>query len=206
MNVVCIIQARLGSTRLPRKALADLCGKPLIRHVADRAKQIRGVDRWVIAVPSHADYQAIMAVSGPGGVEIAFADVDENDVLGRYAACAKTFDASVIMRLTGDCPLLNPTIAEDVLRLFWQTPDCEYASNIAPGYVDGEDVEVFTAEALARAHETADDPSDREHVTPIIRRTLQIRTLLPSQAIAGRKTSVDTLSDLERVRALMAFQ
>ena len=197
---LCVIQARLGSSRFPRKALADLGGKPLIRHVVERASAIRGVGEVVLAVPER-EVVALCYCSHVVGPMVA-----EDDVLGRFAAVRAYYpEADTVMRLTGDCPLLDPRIAEQVLALYRATPGCEYAWNVAPGYIDGTDVEVFSAAALRWAHRCATDPYDREHVGPWIRRHCKVATLLPD-APSTLKTSVDTPDDLERVRTLMSYE
>jgi spore coat polysaccharide biosynthesis protein SpsF (cytidylyltransferase family) len=207
MSVLAIIQARLGSTRLPGKAFMDICGKPMIAHVYDRVLRVAGVSDIVIAVPwsEWADWRhwASLFHYVPYNA-IDAAEVPENDVLGRYARVAERRSAGVIIRITGDCPLLSAREAEHVLSLFRSSSDIEYASNISPGYVDGEDVEVFTASALQRAERTATDADDRQHVTPWLRRNCLMATLPAADATLRVKTSVDTLEDLERVRALVA--
>lgn len=196
--ILCIIQCRLGSTRFPRKALADLHGKPIVAHVVERVRQIDGIDAAVLAVP-HRD---ILSLSG-FGVAVHGPNVAETDVLGRFAKVVEYYvDADVIVRITADCPLLNPRIAEEVIALFDAIP-CDYASNIAPGYVDGEDVEVFTRSALLKAHLWATEQEDREHVTPWMRRNLQTVMLAPETPDPKPKTSIDTPEDLRRVSALL---
>lgn len=199
---LAIIQARLGSTRLPRKALMDLGGKPLIAHVVERTLQIRGVGRVVLAVPFD-DYDAFF---GLGLCEVFAPNVDEADVLGRVAAIVASHpEADPMMRISGDCPLLSPAICEQVLALYHQTPDCQYAWNVTRGYVDGEDCEVMSRDALLAMHQRARSAFDREHVTPWLRRNVPVTTLPASTSIWGPhvvKTSVDTLDDLERVRQL----
>jgi len=198
---LAIIQARLGSTRLPRKTLMDIGGKPMIQHVVERVQQIRGVDVVVLAVP-HGE-----AAFLPWAPIVVAPAVDEADVLGRFAAIVASHpDADPIMRISGDCPLLSPAICAQVLQLYQQTPGCHYAWNVARGYVDGEDCEVVSREALLCAHAWARGPFDREHVTPWVRRNVDVATL-PATLRTGRrepprKTSVDTLEDLERVRQL----
>jgi spore coat polysaccharide biosynthesis protein SpsF (cytidylyltransferase family) len=196
---ICVIQARLGSTRFFRKALADLAGKPVIQHVVDRAKQIDGVGEVVVAWPA-IDFGHVPHL----GVAQCFVAGREVDVLGRYARVVERYpEAEVIVRITGDCPLLDPAIAEEVIALLDSDRDAEYASNIAPGYVDGEDVEVFSRAALEWAAREATDLYDREHVTPWIRRHCKTATLLPATSNAKPKTSIDTPEDLERVRAML---
>ncbi len=198
---LAIIQARLGSTRFPRKALAELNGIPLTEHVVRRAREIQGVDRVVLAVPVQ-DYPDFRFDWAP---VYGFFGIEESDVLGRFARAAEREpNADTIMRLTGDCPMLDPRIAEQVLALYHADPHVEYASNVAPGYIDGTDVEVFSRSALLWAARSATAPSDREHVTPWLRRNVKCATLAPAFDAKGLKTSIDTPGDLDRVRALMA--
>lgn len=197
MSVLCVIQARLGSSRLPRKALMDIGGKPMIRHVVERVLEIPSVDDVVLAVPA-GEVRELCYCS----YTIA-PDVPENDVLSRFAAAVQLYpEHDTILRVTGDCPLFDPDVAEAVIRLY-RDAKAWYAWNCYPGYCDGEDVEVFSRSALIRANELAIEPGDREHVTPWIRRTYPVVTLKPTHP-GRRKTSVDTLEDLEYVRALYA--
>ena len=195
---LAIVQARFGSERLPRKALLPILGLPLIAHVMRRAHQIQGVDEVVLAVP-WADRDALRGA----WITMGFADLAESDVLGRFERVLGQYpDCQTVMRLTGDCPLLSAHLAEAVLALYRTRRNCEYAWNVAPGYVDGTDVEVFSAEALRWASRLATDPQDREHVTPWIRRQVTVATLAPRHP-SSLKTSVDTLEDYQRVRAMM---
>jgi spore coat polysaccharide biosynthesis protein SpsF (cytidylyltransferase family) len=199
MRVVCIIQARLGSTRLPGKALLDLHGRPMIRHVVDRALEIDGVHQVVVAVPNRQDAKAIADTLVPLEVPVVwYPRIAENDVLARYALAATEFKADAVVRITGDCPLLNPALSSVVVQEF-KAGLRGYVSNVVDGYEDGTDTEVFCADALRDAHEAATDPSDREHVTPMLRRWCQF----PAMVRAGSKSSVDTHADYERVKALM---
>jgi spore coat polysaccharide biosynthesis protein SpsF len=201
VSVLAIVQARLGSTRFPRKALADLGGRPLITHVVDRVRQVRGVDAIVLAVP-HRDFDALwpMVLSG---VSCHGPDVPEDDVLARFVAVAAMYpQCDTIMRVTGDCPLWDPREGERVLALYQSIHGCEYAWNVAPGYVDGEDCEVFSRAALLQAHWHATG-EDREHVTPWIRKHYPVATAMPFSDRRHLKTSVDTLEDLERVRQMV---
>lgn len=169
MNTVCIVQARMTSTRLPGKAMMSLGGIPAIRHVLTRCKTIPGVGRVVCAVPD-AD------ISEPIVREALFMGVgvfkgSEHDVLGRYFYAARGIKANMVMRVTGDCPMIDPEICGRVLGLM--TSGVDYASNVDPrGFPKGLDCEVFTFPALERAHAEADSSYDREHVTPWMRRNL----------------------------------
>jgi spore coat polysaccharide biosynthesis protein SpsF (cytidylyltransferase family) len=196
---LAIIQARLGSSRFPRKALALLHGKTVIEHVADRVLKTRGLRYVVLACPP-ADALTFRELFP---FMVCSPDVPESDVLARYAQVASAYaGVDTILRVTGDCPLWNPRIAEDVLKLYFSSPGVEYAgSTTADGGVDGEDCEVFGVKALKLASERATDLYDREHVTPWIRRHVKRAERLPEKS--GAKTSIDTMEDLERVRALM---
>src|SRR4051812_8636327 len=171
MRVVCIIQARMGSSRLPGKSLRALRGRPLIAHVIERAKAIPGVDRVVLAT-------SIAPRDEPLGVYVESLNVpvfygDELDVLRRYAQAAAEHQADVIMRVTGDCPFLDPFVARDVLCAYLDNPlQAQYVSNdtLTSGYPDGTDVEVFSRAVLDYAHVHAKDREDREHVTAFMRR------------------------------------
>jgi len=202
MPLLGIIQARLGSTRFPRKVLAPLAGQPLLRHVVDRVRAIPSVETIVVAVPA-GDERDIAHAAGPGVAVMAHPG-PEGDVLARFASVVETFHSyASVMRITSDCPLLNPDIAESVVQLHQESGAC-YTWNVAPGYVDGEDVEVITREAILWAHQRATDAEDREHVTPFIRRHLTVSTLPPPDDRGWMtKTSVDTMADLTRVRKLL---
>lgn len=192
---LAIIQARLGSTRFPNKALADICGHSLIERVFDRVLEVDGVDHVVLAVPEGDGWMHAWATEVPG--------VPAGDVLTRFVMVATRYpDHDTIMRVTGDCPLFDPRQAEKVLALYRSTPACEYAWNVADGYTDGEDCEVFSRAALLQAHWHAQG-NDREHVTPWIRRHYVVATLPPEPRRLVRKTSIDTMADLERVRLML---
>ena len=205
-NTVAIIQARLGSTRFPRKVLADLCGKPVLQRVIEQADRIRGVQEVVAAIP--AETQDPFA-GGHGELASAFMSRglrtfigEETDVLDRYERAARWAHADVILRITCDCPLLNPDVATDVLEVFSRMA-CDFCSNdtLISGYPDGWDVEVFSVASLETAHAQAIDPHDREHVTPWMKRHLRCQTVYADTPWTGPKLSIDTPDDLEVVRA-----
>lgn len=182
MRTVAIVQARLGSQRFPNKILADLDGRPILAWVLERANQIAGVDAVALAMPI------------PGR--------DENDVLGRFLDVARAYRADVIVRLTADCPLLNPDVAAKTIRLFHDS-GWEFVSNDTrvSGYPDGWDVEVFSIAALHRADSHAVDPLDREHVTRWMHANIMNTTLYAPAPWSGPKLSIDTPADLDVVRA-----
>lgn len=197
MSVLAVIQARLGSKRLPRKSLMDIGGRNLIQRVVERVRQIRGVDHVVLAVPNGELRELCYCA------HTIAPEVEENNVLARFVHAAQLYpEADTLVRVTGDCPLLDPRVAEDVLALYRES-HAWYAWNCYPGYCDGEDVECFKREALMKAHEQVIHDDDKEHVTSWIRRNYPVVTLKPANP-GRRKTSVDTEEDLMYVRRVYA--
>lgn len=214
MRVVAIIQARLGSQRFPRKILADLCGKPVLQHVINRVAAIDGLYSIVVACPA-SDREAInraLAKYGPGDTPdypAAYPDVPDADVLGRFARVAIEHPADAYLRITGDCPLIDPAVCYMVLQRFHEE-SADFASNdtTQSGYPDGLDCEVFTRSLLERAHREATDLHDREHVTSWMKRAAGVRTVLVTapRPYPPDKLSVDTPDDLARVAQILRGQ
>jgi spore coat polysaccharide biosynthesis protein SpsF (cytidylyltransferase family) len=176
MNTIAIIQARLGSSRLPRKVQLPLpTGRTVIEEVVYRARQIEGIDAVVIAVPDDEgdEIQDVIFRSDKLGTgedlpKVFLIQGPHHDVLARYALAAEAFGAETVMRITADCPLIEPEICADVLRLFRQTPDIDYCSNVHPRtFPTGWDCEVMTSDALMMASLNA-GVNDREHVTTFL--------------------------------------
>lgn len=205
MRCVAIVQARLGSSRLPNKVLALIEGKPMIQHVVERAQAIPNVDHVNLAVPEEelAEFYLVRAETGCGLV-----GGPRDDVLARYALAAKSSNADVIVRITGDCPLLCPEVSKFVLDEFYGAPGYDLYYNTAIGNgcwigIDGLDTEVFGREALDRAHKEAAG-LEREHVTACMRRTMKTLYVPSFSGFEHLKLSVDAQADLERVRRIMA--
>ena len=204
---IVIIQARLASTRLPRKILLPMAdGRPMLDHVAERAKQIKGVDRVVVACP-WSDYLKLVD-DGADYAKVYAPGVDPNDVLARFAAVAESEDADTIIRLTADCPFLDPDVASLVLQRFHQE-SADFATNDTSqsGYPDGWDVQVCTRALLDKLDQTITDPFHREHVFTAVNTLLGVRTVLvrkPGQPDT-RKLSIDTFDDYERLTGHMNY-
>ena len=163
MKVVAIIQARFGSTRLPGKVLLDLWGATALQRCADRVRRIAGVDQVVVATSTEPKDDLVASLAGRIGVMVVRGS--ESDVLSRYALAAERTAADTVLRITADCPFLDPEHAAAVLRAF-VADDVEYASNVAERRLPrGLDTEVLSARALFAADRAATDPLDREHVT-----------------------------------------
>ena len=165
-RVVVIIQARMGSTRLPGKVLSLIDEKPLLLYQLERIQRATLVDQIVIALPTNPLDDPIVEMCERNNIQ--YFRGSEHDVLGRYFECAERFSADVVVRCTGDCPLIDPsTIDQSLERLL--SEDLDYIANTVPPttrkYPDGSDVEVFTMQALRRANLEVTDPHEREHVT-----------------------------------------
>jgi UDP-2,4-diacetamido-2,4,6-trideoxy-beta-L-altropyranose hydrolase len=163
-----IVQARLGSSRLPGKILQKIGGRTVLEHDIARLKAVRGADLVVIATTDKESDTAVAEAATAAGALVFRGD--ETDVLARYLGAARMVDADVIMRVTSDCPLIDSDICDAVLALRAET-GADYAANNMPRlFPHGLDCEAFTRAALERAAAEATDPYDREHVTPWLRR------------------------------------
>jgi spore coat polysaccharide biosynthesis protein SpsF (cytidylyltransferase family) len=195
---VVVIQARMGSSRLPGKVMMDLAGRPVLEHVVARARAAPGVDLVCCAVPDTDKDAPLAKLAAELGAAVVRGD--EQDVLSRYAKAARETGAERIVRVTADCPLLDPEVVGRVLALL--DGGADYASNVAPrSWPKGLDVEAFTAGALRTADEAARDAYDREHVTPWMRANLARANLsLPSDERQGWRWTLDHPEDLEFCR------
>ena len=207
---VAIIQARMTSTRLPGKVLMEVGGKPALAFMIERVREARRIARIVVATTRNATDDPVAALCGTLGVDVFRGE--EQDVLGRYVAAAQSVGATVLMRLTADCPLIDPDVLDDAVAHF-AGGEYDYVSNAnIRTFPDGLDVEVFTMAALLEAHERARHPFLREHVTPYIRGirpefgagSFRIGHLLAPANFGHVRWTLDTPADLARIRELVA--
>lgn len=206
MKTVAIIQARMASTRLPGKVMMEVAGKPLLGHVIGRARRARTLDLVAVAT---SDRQTDDIVSQfCAGAEIPCFRGSEEDVLDRYYKGAKHFGADAIVRLTADCPLLDPVVIDRVVAVF-RWGDFDYVSNtLEPTYPDGSDTEVFGRETLERAWGEARLKSEREHVTPYIWKNpalFRLANVRSEQDLSHLRWTVDEPEDLEFVRRVYGY-
>jgi spore coat polysaccharide biosynthesis protein SpsF len=165
--IAAIIQARMGSTRLPGKVIKPLCGKPVLWHVVTRVMEAKTIDTVIVATTEKKEDDAIVDLCHEYKFPVLRGS--ENDVLDRYYQCASTFHADVIVRITSDCPLIDPCVVDLVVRDYL-IGNFDYVTNtLEYTFPDGLDVEVFSFEALKTAWQHATLSSEREHVTPYIR-------------------------------------
>ena len=203
MRPSVIIQARMGSSRLPGKVMADLAGRPALAHVVARARTIPGVERVIVATTTAARDDVIAGLCE--GLGVAVFRGSDPDVLDRYYRAARHHGLRAVVRVTADCPLLDPTVSGLVVARF-RSGDVDYASNVhPPTYPDGLDTEVFTVEALERAWREARLPAEREHVTSYFYthpELFRCANVAHAQDLSHHRWTVDEPRDLELVRAL----
>ena len=171
MKVVAIIQARMGSTRLPGKVLRRLAGRTVLAHVIGRVTAVQGIDCTVVATTHAALDDAVAREAQLNGALVYRGS--ERDVLDRYYQAALGQSAGTVVRITSDCPLLDPAVVGVMLQKFKGAASSgslyDYVSNgLRRTYPRGLDTEIFTMDALTRAHRVASAPYEREHVTPYI--------------------------------------
>jgi glutamate-1-semialdehyde 2,1-aminomutase len=200
MTTVAIIQARLGSQRLPGKVLMDICGKTMIERVYERVVQAKRVTTAVVATSYAPENRRLIGHCYQRHIIALRGGQDENDALSRYLEVSRMMMADRIVRITGDCPLIDPGLIDDVIALQEETGQ-PYVNNVDPRtYPDGLDVEVFTRVALEAA-DLETQGEEREHVTPFLRRQWQEGHLQQAASYLGElKWSVDTEEDLAFVR------
>jgi spore coat polysaccharide biosynthesis protein SpsF (cytidylyltransferase family) len=206
--IAAIVQARMGSTRLTGKTLADVCGEPMLARLVTRTRRIPGVERVIIATTEKPENGAIVRFAEEWGLPVYVGgEASEQDVLDRVYQAARRFRVSVVVRVSPDCPLIDPAVSGLVLSRFLEARGTlDYVSNTQPPtFPDGLDTEVFSVDALARAWREATQPSDREHVTPYVwkrRDTFRLANVAREPDLSALRWTVDTALDLEFVCAV----
>ncbi|HEX2385604.1 MAG TPA: aminotransferase class III-fold pyridoxal phosphate-dependent enzyme, partial [Candidatus Binatia bacterium] len=204
-NTVAIVQARMGATRFPGKVLEPIEHRPMLWHVVERVRKAKLVDRVAVATSQNPVDEAIAKFCEAEKIDCFRGS--ERDVLDRYYRAAKEFGADSVVRVTADCPLIDPELIDAVVETRIQE-SCDYATNtLGASYPDGVDVEVFSFAALERAWRSATLPADREHVTSYIINSgaFRVRDVSSGAEALGRlRWTVDHPQDLEFVRAIYA--
>ena len=205
IRVVAIIQARMGSTRLPGKVLEDLAGEPMLARVTSHTCRAKTLDATVVATTTQLAEDIIVHLCEGRGWP--YFRGSEEDALDRYYRAALAFNAAVIVRITSDCPLIEPEIVDRVVNEFLSHyPEVEYVSNnLQRTFPLGLDVEVMSFDALEKAWQEDCNPVLREHVTPYLRRHPEkFRTLNVANDIdySYMRWTVDTIEDLTFIRKI----
>lgn len=208
MRIYAIIQARMGSVRLPGKVLRDIAGKPMLWHVVSRAKHAKKLDEVIIAIPDTKENEVLEQYIQEQGWK--YVKGDENDVLARYYLAAKTFPCDVVVRITSDCPVIDPVVVDLVVERHIAS-SADYTSNfIARTFPRGLDTEVFNCSALEKAYQEAEEPRQREHVTPYIYEHPELFKLEGVEAPEelrrpDLRLTVDTEEDLLLIREIYKY-
>lgn len=203
--ILAIVQARMGSTRLPGKVLKEIDGQSLISLLLARLSQSRCVDRIVVATTEVGSDDQLAEACAELGYSVFRGS--ENDVLSRFYYAARQYQASIIVRITGDCPLIDSDIVDQVIRDF-ESNCVDYASNIEPpSFPDGLDVEVFSYSALSEAFHGADEEREREHVTSYLREKQHIKrsNLKNSDDFSYMRWTVDDPADFIVVENIFKY-
>jgi spore coat polysaccharide biosynthesis protein SpsF len=207
---VAIIQARMGSTRLPGKVMLPLCGHSVLAQVIARAEAARGIDRVMVATSVGAEDDVVAAEAARCGAAVFRGSAE--DVLARYHGAALAAGARTVLRITADCPLLDPELVSAMLARFRQSEAAaqrlDYLSNtLARSYPRGLDAEIFTFAALARCHAEATLPHQREHVTPYLYEhpaLFAIENYAGTPDLSAHRWALDTPEDWELIQAIYA--
>ena len=205
-RVVAIIQARVGSTRLPGKVLLDLAGEPILVRVVNRSRRAGMLQEVVVATTTKPVDEAIVELCAQHGCPCFRGS--EDDVLDRYYWAAMHHQADVVVRITSDCPLIEPQIVDRLVREFLdQQPGVDYACNLLPRrtFPQGLDTEVMRFDVLEQAWREDHNPAWREHVTPYIQRNpdlFHIHSVINEVDYSHMRWTVDTPEDLALVRRI----
>jgi spore coat polysaccharide biosynthesis protein SpsF len=206
MSRVIVVQARMTSSRLPGKILMDVAGSPMLERQIGRLRRCRNGDQIVVATTTNGTDDPVVDLTKRIGVPVFRGD--EDDVLGRYLGAARMVDAHVVVRVTGDCPLVDPGVIDLVVDALQQTDEaCDYASNVnRRTYPRGLDAEAFFRDTLERVGRLANSHPSREHVTYFInseRPDLFVRRdVRDAQDNSDLRWTVDTLDDLTTIRRI----
>lgn len=194
----------MTSTRLPGKVLREILGRPLLAYQLERMRRAGTLERIVIATTTNATDDPIEHFCRAQDCD--FVRGSEADVLSRYALAERIWPADVVVRLTSDCPLIDPGLIDLAVRRFREC-GCDYLSNmLQPSWPYGMAAEVMTPRALREAAAEATDPREREHVTPFLYwrpQRFKLESLTMSPDLSRHRWTVDTPEDFELVRRLL---
>lgn len=204
MNVLAIIQARVGSTRLPGKVLLKIQDKTILQHVVDRVSMSHLVDEVIVATTIHRKDLPIVKLCSSKGIRIFCGS--EEDVLDRYYQAAKLIKPKSILRITADCPVIDSEIIDQVIKKHLET-GADYTGNTvgAETFPDGQDAEVFKYNALKSAWKNSELSSEREHVTQYIKKhedQFKVEGLVSKEDLSAYRWTVDDPEDFELIKQI----
>lgn len=201
MSTIAIIQARMGSTRLPNKVLKDLCGKPVLQHIINRVSKSRYIEKIVVATSIEEEDNKIEKFLKTQHIKCFRGS--QNNVLERFYQCAKEYEGKTILRLTSDNALIDPEIIDEGIEFFRNRPEIDYLY-YREGLPLGMAVEIFTFDALKRAYKEAIDKECLEHVTPYLYRNKEKFRALRAASIGQDRSylrwTMDTQEDYQLIQ------
>lgn len=203
MDILAIIQARIGSTRLPQKVLLDLKGKTVLEHVVERVKRSNKISEVIVATTINTEDLEIVKLCSNKGIRVFCGS--EDDVLDRFYQVAKLVNPKHIVRITADCPLIDPDIIDKTIDLHLYKNSDYTCNTLNETFPDGLDIEIFTYEALEKAWKEAKLTSEREHVTPYIRNhkeIFKISGLENKQNLSKKRWTIDEYDDYEFLKVV----
>ena len=205
MKVLTIIQARMGSSRLPKKVLMNIEGKFLLQHIIEFVKHSELTDKIVVATSTSSEDDKIIELCK--SLNVDYFRGSKEDVLGRYYECANHFQGDIIVRITADNPLIDPTLIDKAVKIC-KEGQCDYVSNmINQSYPLGYLVEVFTFKILKKMHENVLDKQSREHVTYDIRKNpnrYRIKEFFAPKNYSNWRLTVDFKEDIELISKIFS--
>jgi len=204
MKAIAIIQARVGSTRLPGKVMLKIMGKTILEYGIERVKKAKNIKKVTVAATNKKEDIVIVELMIKLGVAVYRGS--ENDALDRYYQAAKQFDAKHIVRITADCPLIDPQIIDKVVRRYFKSK-ADYCSNtLLETFPDGEDVEIFNFKTLSEAWKRAKLLSEREHVTSYITKhpgKFKLVNFKNKKDLSDKRWTVDEENDFKLIKAIL---
>lgn len=205
-KIICIIQARFNSVRLPGKIFLDLDGKTVLERVVERAKRSSLIDEIIVASTINKDDLRVVELCRDKGINIF--QGSEDDVLDRFYQAAKLINAENIVRITADCPLIDHKIIDMVIKKHLDSSS-DYTSNILKEtFPDGEDVEIFTFKTLEKAWKEAKLLSEREHVTPFIKKNpgiFKITNVGNNEDLSKYRWTIDEPKDYKLIKMIYEY-
>ena len=207
MTAIAVIQARMGSTRLPGKVLMDLGGRPMLGLMLERLAPLVGhqIDQLVVATSTLDLDDPVAEQAARSGASVVRGS--EQDVLSRYLSALDRHPADTLVRLTADCPLIDPAIVVAALDVHAESGATYTSNTLVRTYPDGLDVEVLASAALRQAGAEATDPAEREHVTPFVYRRparFALRAFRSGADLGHERWTVDTTEDIDDLRQVVA--
>ncbi len=202
-KITCVIQARTDSKRLANKVLKEIEDTPMICHIINRIKRSRNVEQIILATTDKDSDKILLDIAEKFKI-IGFAG-DKDDVLKRFFNAATSFSADPIVRITGDCPLVDPELLDSMIQIFLENKYDYISNTIERTFPDGLDIEIFSFDALKKAHQQAKWSSEREHVTPFIVKNqdlFRIYNYKNKQDLSNLRWCVDGEDDLLMVKQI----